>query len=131
VRHTRWCLIALALVANGCAPKEQPGTGNGRPGTPDAAEKAVREVIADLLKVDAEAIPMDRPISDPPLTADDLDLVEIVMELEDRLGIEIADADIEGQPGGALGKGPVRITPNQLAAVARKAPKAQQPKRKK
>jgi acyl carrier protein len=100
------------------------------PATPDTVERVVREVIADLLKVDAAVIPMDRPMSDPPLKADDLDLVEIVMEVEERLGIEIADDALERQ-GGRLEKGLVWITPNQLVSVARKAPKAQQSKRKK
>jgi hypothetical protein len=72
---------------------------------------------------------MDRPISDSPLKADDLDLVEIVMELEERLGIEIADAAIERQAG-PLGKGTVRITPSQLVSIARDAPKVQPSKRK-
>lgn len=94
-------------------------------------ERAVREVIAGVFGVDAATIPMDRPISDPPLRADDLDLIEIVMELEERLGIEVADAAVEPYLGGLPPKGPARITPNQLVSIAREAPKAKQPKGKK
>jgi acyl carrier protein len=119
--------ITLEVVLDRKTIRWELGTGTGRPATSDAVERVVREVIADLLEVDAAVIPMDRPISDPPLKADDLDVVEIVMEVEERLGIEIADAAIERQAGGTL----ERITPNQLVSVAREAPKAQQPKRKK
>jgi acyl carrier protein len=88
----------------------------------------VREVVAHQLGIDPSAVSMDRPISDPPLGADELDLVEIVMELEDRLGVEIPDAALERHLGGAFGKGPARITPAQLVAVAADAPKAKAPR---
>jgi acyl carrier protein len=71
---------------------------------------------------------MDRPISEPPLKADDLDLVEIVMTLEERRGVEISDAALERY--GKLG-GPVRITPNQLATIVKEAPKGAHTKKRK
>jgi acyl carrier protein len=124
------CLVLLAIAANGCAPRAEPGMATGRTNPPDNVERTVRAAIADLLKVDASSIPMDQPISSPPLKADELDLVEIVLELEERLDIEIDDATVERQAG-PLGKGPLRITPNQLVTIAREAPKAQVTKRKK
>jgi acyl carrier protein len=110
MRHTAGCFIVLVLVANGC-------------GRPDDTDRVIRAVLADQFKVDAGAIPMDQPISDPPLKADELDLVEIVMELEERLDIEIADAALERR-GGSFSKGPIRITPSQLISIARESPKA-------
>lgn len=73
-------------------------------------------------KLDASAIRMDNPISDPPTKADDLDLVEIVMNLEERVGVEITDAAIERYLGGKMLNTPPRITPNQLARIVGEAP---------
>ena len=129
MRYFHWCAVALVVVAQGCTSKAEPVNELGNAAAPDAAEKVVRAVISDLLKVDSSAIPMDKPLSD--LKADELDLVEIVMELEERYGVEISDAAVERYSGEKLGKGPVRITPNQLVSIVREAPKLQQPKRKK
>jgi acyl carrier protein len=128
MRLAGWPFVALIVAAIGCASSTEPPNASTKENSPDAAEKLVRAVIADLLKVDSASIQMDKPISDPPLKADDLDLVEIVMELEERHGIEIADAAVERYIGGKLRKGPVPITPNQLALIVREAPKARQPK---
>jgi acyl carrier protein len=119
------------MASAACASNTEQPKGRSNQGTPDAAEKAVRAVISDLLKVDSSAIPMDKPISEPPLKADDLDLVEIVMELEERQGVEISDAALERYAGGKFGKGPIRITPNQLVLIVREAPKLKESKRKK
>ena len=56
---------------------------------------------------------MNKPLSDPPLKADDLDLVELVMEVEERLGVAIQDDQVE-KLSGKLGKGPIRMTPIQI-----------------
>jgi acyl carrier protein len=98
------------------------------PAADDAEQKLVRTVIADQLKVDPASIVMDRPISEPPLKADELDLVEIVMTLEEQRGVEISDAALEryGNLGDSL-----RITPNQLASVVREARSDGQRKRRK
>src|SRR6478609_5957937 len=104
MRYAGGFLVALVVAASGCGSRVEPGSVAGRPSPPDEVDWTVRAVLADLLKADAAAIPMDRPISDPPLKADDLDLVEIVMEIEERLGVEIADTAIE-QQAGPLGKG--------------------------
>ncbi len=130
MQYTPWFLVALLITVSGCAPNTGPTQGPDSRIEPGAAEKSVRATISDLLKVDSSAIPMDRPISEPPLRADDLDLVEIVMELEERKGVEISDAAIE-RYAGKLGKGQIRITPNQLVSLVREAPKLQSPKRKK
>lgn len=121
--------ILLAMVSGGCASNPEQPKSNSDEGSPDSAEKAVRAVISELLKVDSSTIPMDRPISEPPLKADDLDLVEIVMELEERQGVEISDAAVERYARGKLGKGPIRITPNQLVLLVKEAPKLREPKR--
>jgi acyl carrier protein len=115
--------VFILLASLGCASKSDPPQGPNNPG--DSAEKSVRTVIGELLKVDPASIAMDCFISDPPLKADELDLVEIVMELEDRNNVEFSDEAIEKHLGGKLGGGggPARITPNQLALILRAAPK--------
>jgi acyl carrier protein len=125
-----WCMIVLVVTNVGCAFNTEQPKERSNQGTPDAEEKAVRAVISKILKVDSSEIPMDKPISEPPLRPDDLDLVEIVMELEEQLGVQISDAAVERYAGGKLGKGPIRITANQLVLIVREAPKRQEPKRK-
>jgi acyl carrier protein len=122
--------VAIVVILSGCNSERETARSLNIQAPPDASERAVRAVISELLKVDSAGIPMDMPISDPPLKADDLDLVEIVLELEERLGIEIPDADLK-RYAGKLAESLVEITPNQLVAIVRDAPKAQQPKRRK
>ena len=64
---------------------------------------------------------MSRPLSEAPYNADDLDLVELVMEIEDRLEVRIADERVEEMSGGKLGKAAIRITPAQLVILAKQA----------
>jgi acyl carrier protein len=54
---------------------------------------AVRQLIASQLGVDlSELIPSAQILDD--LGADSLDVVELVMALEERFGLEIPDADV-------------------------------------
>ena len=122
MRHRYLFIVGLVFAINGCASKSGPANAPSNQNV-DEAGRAVRDVISKILKVDHSAIRMDKPLSDPPLKADDLDLVEIVLELEDHLGIEISDAALERYAGAVSGKGPPRITPNQLASIVRDAPK--------
>ena len=50
----------------------------------------IQEIIASTLQLDPEEITMDKSFEDD-LGADSLDRMEIVMQLEDALGIEISD----------------------------------------
>lgn len=129
MRHCQLILISLIVILIGCNTEREPTKGPEIQARSDGNKSAVRAVISELCKLEAAAIPMDRPISDPPLKADDLDLVEIIMELEDRLGVKISDATVE-RYAGKLGKGPIKITPNQLVLVVEQSPKSQQSKKK-
>ncbi len=57
-------------------------------------EKKVREIIADRLKLDVEQVQTNsRFIED--LGADSLDIVEMIMQIEEDLGITIPDEEAE------------------------------------
>ncbi|MEI8353559.1 MAG: acyl carrier protein [Lentisphaerota bacterium] len=57
-------------------------------------EKRVRELIAEQLGVTVEQVVTDANlVSD--LGADSLDVVELVMALEDELGVEVPDEDAQ------------------------------------
>lgn len=56
--------------------------------------KQVRDIVAEQLSVDKNQVTMEsRFIED--LGADSLDMVELVMAFEEKLGIQIADEDAE------------------------------------
>jgi acyl carrier protein len=129
MRHCQLILISLIVILIGCSSEREPTKGPEIQAQSDGNKSAVRAVISEILKLEAAAIPMDRPISDPPLKADELDLVEIIMELEDRLGVKISDATVELYAG-KLGKGPIKVTPNQLVLLVEQSPKSQQSKKK-
>lgn len=54
----------------------------------------IKEIIAELLDVDEDKITMDARFRED-LEADSLDLVELIMEFEERFGGEISDEDAQ------------------------------------
>ncbi|MCJ7834240.1 acyl carrier protein [Cuneatibacter sp. NSJ-177] len=50
----------------------------------------IQEIIASVLKIEPELITLEKSFEDD-LGADSLDRVEIIMQLEDELGVEIPD----------------------------------------
>ena len=56
--------------------------------------EAVKEIIADVLSLEADSITMESNLIDD-LGADSLDAVQIVMAAEDRFEITVEDEDIE------------------------------------
>jgi acyl carrier protein len=58
------------------------------------SEDKLKQIVAEKLSVNAnQVVPSAKFIDD--LGADSLDTVELVMELEDKFGIEIPDEDAE------------------------------------
>lgn len=139
MRYPYWHVVACVLAFNGCTPKSEPAEAPGRVVSEmaktvkiaDTDEKVVRTVISELLKTEQSAIPMDKPIFGPPLNADELDLVEIVMELEERKGIEIPDEALANYMPEGSEKVTVGMTPNQLVSIITEASKRMQTKQKK
>ena len=56
---------------------------------------AMKEVLASELGVDADKVTADARFKED-LDADSLDLVEVVLALEERFGVEIPDDEIAG-----------------------------------
>ncbi|MBK1963619.1 acyl carrier protein [Campylobacter sp. TTU-622] len=54
----------------------------------------VKSVVVEQLSIDADAVKMDSKIIED-LGADSLDVVELIMALEEKFGIEIPDSDAE------------------------------------
>jgi acyl carrier protein len=54
----------------------------------------IKEIITELLDVDDDKITMDARFRED-LEADSLDLVELIMEFEERFGGEISDEDAQ------------------------------------
>ena len=105
-RETFPLLALVFLGLGGCGTEAPPANRAPAPNV----EQTVRAVLGERLKVNPEQIDMDRPLAGPPLNADDLDFVEIVMDVEERLGIHIPD-DLFDRLG-------PRITPRELVTIA-------------
>jgi len=59
-----------------------------------STEDTVREIIVELLGVDESKITRDARFRED-LEADSLDLVELIMEFEQRFGSDISDEDAQ------------------------------------
>lgn len=57
-------------------------------------EERVREIIVELLDVDAEKVTLDARFRED-LEADSLDLVELIMKIEEEFGGEISDEEAQ------------------------------------
>src|SRR5205823_6097655 len=98
----RSLVLLVALIA-GCSGQSGPDGTTAAPAASRDPEVAIRAAIAARFKVDPSAIDMSRPLSEAPYNADDLDLVELVMDIEERLGVTIADERVEEMAGGKRG----------------------------
>ena len=54
----------------------------------------VKAVVVEQLSVDGDSVKMESKIIDD-LGADSLDVVELIMALEEKFGVEIPDSDAE------------------------------------
>lgn len=76
----------------------------------------VRRAVADQAELQVDQVNADATMAD--LGLDDLDVVEVVMALEDELGIEISDDELVSAAGGGDEAGLCeRLTVRALAVV--------------
>lgn len=133
-----WTGILMSVAIAGCSGGESSKTPSGTSGgsvagtagasssAADPELDAVREVVAKHMQVPKSQLADDVPIGKmkPPL--DDLDLVEIIMELEDRFKITISDAAMAEELGGPKVK--VSSSPFTLKSFAKLVRQAKKPK---
>jgi acyl carrier protein len=127
MRTVLYALVACCLIA-GCHGKvevDKAGSSTEAKASSSSGPdlRLVQGVLAELLQVDASTIKPDATFAD--LGADELDLVEVVMEVEDRLDVRIPDEAIAGPPSAPQEDVTLRLTVKELAAVvtaARKSP---------
>jgi len=80
--------------------------------------ESVRSEVAKILKKETSQVDVTKPLA--ALGADDLDVVEIVMALEEKFKVEIPDSTLGDKPDD-VGK---TLTVQKLAEIVSKQPKA-------
>jgi acyl carrier protein len=133
----RILILAVALVA-GCSEqpksveqpklvtppdlsKPKPARDNADPATSKELDEVVLTLLAEQLGVPRSQIDMNRPISSPPMNADDLDLVELIMEIEEHFEVTIQDQELVDISGAPPDKVLTRITPAHLVILTKQA----------
>lgn len=102
-------LIATLSLLSGCGNKSHSQTSNSKAGV-DKPTRAVlsedeqllsgiRDIVAKQLSLDASAIDVELPLSKQKVAADELDVVEIIMGVEETFGIEIKDEEVSNSEG--------------------------------
>ncbi|WP_206107847.1 acyl carrier protein [Paludisphaera rhizosphaerae] len=123
--NRRTLILTLAVLA-GCSERVNP-IAPAEPGSAvasdpsDPVQISIRDLIVERLAVDRSKVDMNRPIGDPPLSADDLDLVELILDIEERFDVSIPDEELEKVTGAPAAELPSRITPAHLATLAKQA----------
>lgn len=85
---------------------------SGRPDDQQIVDK-IREIVAKQLGVEQRTVDVGAPLSGQKVAADELDVVEIIMSVEEAFGVEIKDEEISG-PDGDIDRG---LSVNRLAQV--------------
>lgn len=101
-------IIALSLFA-GCSEKSHSPTSNPKAEIAKPTQSAssdyesilsgIRSIVAKQLRLDISAIDVDVPLSKQKVAADELDVVEIIMNVEETFGVEIKDEEITHPEG--------------------------------
>lgn len=96
--------ILAFLCQSGCAnkassqisPIKNVGNTEEQSNLPDyeQTKKRIIDIVAKQLGVESKEINADAPLSKQNVAADELDVVEIIMNVEDVFGVEFKDAEI-------------------------------------
>ena len=120
IRHIS--LLALASFAIGCGPAKPTANSPVVSTSKDPIVARVCGVVANQMGVDASKVSERTSMAD--LGADELDLVELVMELEDEFKITISDEAITNLTGNnEWQKGASKLTVANLADIVRTSKK--------
>ena len=115
--YAAFALIALAIF--GCSNSNSPATSSSASSDATPTPSTVTRVLAvaaEQMGVDQSNIEASTSLAD--LGADELDLVELVMTLEEEFDQTISDAEIERMSGGEdLSKGFGELTMADLAKL--------------
>jgi len=57
-------------------------------------QKEIIDIVARQLGIEQESVDINIPLSKQKVPADELDIVEIILTIEEKLGVEIKDEDI-------------------------------------
>jgi acyl carrier protein len=85
----------------------------------------VRKIVAEQFEMKVEDIDVNKPLS--AYKADELDLVELVMECEDQFHVGISDEAIEKLAGSKEPARALQLTPAHFARAVEDAPPQKQP----
>jgi acyl carrier protein len=111
-------LIALLLIAAGCSPNQP----SSAPVMNPELHSVIQNIAAEHLHKPVEALIPDATFAS--FGADDLDLVEITMAVEERLGITISDGELTKAAGTHPDQNlAAHLTLRAFEAVASAAPK--------
>jgi acyl carrier protein len=98
-------IIAAGAIQWGCAYKttsqNAPANNKQEPATrPDPTERQhiqdkITEIVARQLGIEPGSVDVNLPLSKLKVAADELDVVEIIMRIEEELDIEIKDEEID------------------------------------
>ena len=101
--------ITTLSLLSGCGNKSHSQTSNakaegGRPTQSVSSDdeqifSGIRNIVAKQLGLDASAIDVDASLSKQKVAADELDVVEIIMNVEETFGIEIRDEEVSNPEG--------------------------------
>ena len=86
-----------------------------------AEQVQVVEAVATILGDAPESIDLDRPILNAGREIEEFDLLEIMIELEDRFDVEIDEGSIERASGGRFDQIQKTLTPRQLFGIVAEA----------
>jgi len=87
---------AAAPTANGPAALTTP---QAVPADRQQLENIIRDIVAEVLRVAPGEVDVGAPLMKQKMPTDELDVVEIVMGIEEKFGVEIPDADISTPEG--------------------------------
>ena len=118
----RWSVVItiIAVACISCNPGASPTSSSRSTSARQDLDKlsqevltGVTQIVAESLRLNPEEVNVDAPLSKQRNPADELDVVEIVMKVEEAYQVEIKDEEV----GGALDHVATNLTARKLADI--------------